>query len=79
MGFSFRAGCVERPKECWDESHNINGAAPAKGTYTVRTLKEKPAGVNRRALNQSRYRSVDRKASRASRVPKPSAGRSSSG
>jgi hypothetical protein len=51
MGFSFHStGCVERPKECWNESHNINGAVhAAKGMYTVHTLKEKPAGVNRRA------------------------------
>jgi len=43
MGFSLHStGCVKRPKECWNESHTINGAAPAAKT------KQKPAGVNRR-------------------------------
>jgi hypothetical protein len=49
MGFSFRAtGCVTRAKESWNESHPINGAAPAAKT------KEKPADVNRRAWNRLR-------------------------
>jgi hypothetical protein len=44
MGFSFYStGGGKRPKECWNESHTINGSAPAAIT------KEKPAGVNRRA------------------------------
>jgi hypothetical protein len=42
MGFSFYStGGDKRPKECWNESHTINGSAPAAIT------KEKPAGVNR--------------------------------
>jgi hypothetical protein len=41
MGFSFHAaGRVKRAKESWNESHTINGSAPAAKT------KEKPAGVN---------------------------------
>jgi len=44
MGFSFHStGCVKPAKECRDESHIINGSAPAAKT------KEKPAEVNRRA------------------------------
>jgi hypothetical protein len=42
MGFSFYStGGGKRPKECWNESHTLNGSAPAAIT------KEKPAGVNR--------------------------------
>jgi hypothetical protein len=41
MGFSFLStGCVERTKECWNESHAINASAPAAKT------KKKPAGVS---------------------------------
>jgi hypothetical protein len=45
MGFSFHStGRVKRAKECWNESHTINGSPrPAK-------TKEELAGVNRRAL-----------------------------
>jgi hypothetical protein len=43
MGFSFHsADCVKRAKECWNESHTINGSARAAKT------KEKPAGLRRR-------------------------------
>jgi hypothetical protein len=43
MGYSFRStGCVKRAKECWNESHTINGSAPAAKT------KEKRGGLNRR-------------------------------
>jgi hypothetical protein len=42
MGFSFHAtGCVKRAKECRDESHTINGSAPAAKT------KENLAEMNR--------------------------------
>ncbi len=45
MGFPFHStGCVKRAKECRNESHAIKGSTPATKT------KEKPAGVNRRAL-----------------------------
>jgi hypothetical protein len=49
MGFSFYStGGGKRPKECWNESHTINGSAPAA------IAKEKPAGVNRRAVGVGR-------------------------
>jgi hypothetical protein len=42
LGFSFHStGCVKRAKECWNESHSIDGSAPAAKT------KEKRGGVNR--------------------------------
>src|SRR5712671_5811249 len=42
LGFSFHStGCVKRAKECWNESHSINGSAPAAKT------EEKRGGVNR--------------------------------
>ena len=45
MGFPFHStGRVKHAKECWNESHAINGSTPAAKT------KEKPAGVNRRAF-----------------------------
>jgi hypothetical protein len=45
MGFPLNStGCVKRPKECWNQSHTINGSTPAAKT------KEKPAGLNRRAF-----------------------------
>jgi hypothetical protein len=41
MGFPFRAaGYAKRAKECWNESHTINGSAPAAKT------KENLAEVN---------------------------------
>ena len=41
MGFPFHStGCVKRAKECWNESHIINGSAPAAKT------KKKPASVS---------------------------------
>jgi hypothetical protein len=40
MGFPLHStGCVKRPQECWNESHTINGSAPAA------TSKEKPTLV----------------------------------
>ena len=52
MGFSFYStGGGKRPKECWNESHTVNGSAPAAIT------KEKPAGVNRWAL-ETRLRTL---------------------
>jgi hypothetical protein len=37
MGFSFRStGGVKRAKECWNESHAINGSAPAATRKTRR-------------------------------------------
>ena len=39
MGFSFRStGCVQRAKECWNESRAINGSAPAAKTRKTRRL-----------------------------------------
>jgi hypothetical protein len=44
MGFSFHStGCVKSAKECWNESHTINGSPRAAKT------KEKPADSTRRA------------------------------
>ncbi len=41
MGFSFRyTGCVKHAKECWNESHIINGSPRPSKT------KEKRGGVN---------------------------------
>jgi len=41
MGFPFLStGCFKRAKERWNESHTINGSAPAPKT------KEKPGGVS---------------------------------
>jgi hypothetical protein len=52
MGFSFHsAGSIKPAKECWNESHTINWSARAAKT------KEKPAGVNRRALIAGRGKS----------------------
>jgi hypothetical protein len=34
-------GCVDRDKDCWNESHTINGSTCTENT------KDKPAGVNR--------------------------------
>jgi hypothetical protein len=45
MGLPFHStGCVNRGKECWNESHTINSSACAGA-------KERPAGVNRRVFS----------------------------
>jgi hypothetical protein len=45
MGLSFHStGCVKGAKECWNESHTLNGSARAA------KIKEKPAGLRRQVL-----------------------------
>jgi hypothetical protein len=45
MGLSFHStGCVKGAKECWNESHTLNGSARAA------KIKEKPAGLGRQVL-----------------------------
>jgi len=39
MGFSFHsADCVKRAKECWNESHTINGSARGKDQRKTRRV-----------------------------------------
>jgi hypothetical protein len=45
MGLSFHStGCVKGAKECWNESHTLNGSARAA------KIKEKPAGLRWQVL-----------------------------
>jgi hypothetical protein len=47
MGFSFHATGVKCAKECRNESHTVNGSAPATKT------EEKPGGVNQRCTGRT--------------------------
>ncbi len=45
MGFSVSfTGCVKRPKECWNETHTINGSARGRNQ---RTRRREPAGSDK--------------------------------